>query len=342
MTSKTAKQRKTRISTRTVVFVVCPEIKLLDLAGPLQIFNDAITETGKHAYRTVVASLNGGAIQTDTCIAVDSESLSFWLRRQIDTLIVVGGNGVFKALNDGPLKNTVARMAAKSRRTGSVCTGAFLLASCGLLNNRRATTHWSYAEQLAADYPGIDVEENSIFVTDGDTWTSAGVTAGIDLALAMVAEDLGRAAALSLARSVVTYFVRPGGQSQFSVAMDLQLSDEAGRFDKLHQWIQTNLDKDLRVENLADQANMSPRHFSRLYLSETGRTPAKAVEAIRVEAARRMLEAGKMSIAAIARHAGFGDDERMRRSFLRILKIPPQSYLKSVNTNLRQKRGLGS
>lgn len=331
MPSISANYHKAQIDVRTVVFVVYPNVKLLDLAGPLQVFNDVRTENGKCAYKSVVASVDGASVQTDTCISLDTESLSHWKRRRIDTLIVVGGEGVFESLNDEQLKTDINRMAAKSRRIGSVCSGTFLLASCGLLEDRRATTHWEYADRLATDYPGIKVEENFIFIKDGRTWTSAGVTAGIDLALAMVTEDLGRAVALSLARSLVTFFVRPGGQSQFSTAMELQASDKSARFDELHRWLHSNLDKDLRVENLANQANMSPRHFSRLYLSVTGRTPAKAVEAVRTEAARRLLEEGKLSIAAIARRCGFGDDERMRRSFVRILKVSPQSYLKYFN-----------
>lgn len=331
MPSKTAKSRKPKASARTVLFVVHPRVKLLDLAGPLQVFSDALNSDGKKAYRPVVASMDGANIQTDTCISLACEVLSNWKRRQIDTLVIVGGEGVFEAMNNRQLKVHISSLATRSKRVCSVCNGAFILASCGLLEGRRATTHWEYTDKLAIDFPRIQVEEDSIFVQDKGVWTSAGVTAGIDMALAMVSDDLGRAAALFLARSLVTFFVRPGGQSQFSAALDIQTSDSTDRFDELHRWIQSNLSKDLRIEHLADKANMSSRHFSRLYLLETGRTPAKAVEAVRVEAARRMLEEGKLSVAAVARRCGFGDDERMRRSFIRILKVPPSSYLKIVS-----------
>ncbi len=223
----------------------------------------------------------------------------------------------------------VKRLATRSRRVGSICNGAFILAACGLLNGRRAVTHWESCDKLAASYPAIQVETDPIFLEDDHVWTSAGVTAGIDMAIAMIAEDLGRTAALTLARSLVTYLVRPGGQSQFSEALDLQTADGAGRFDILHEWMQNNLKQDLRIERLAAEAGMSSRNFSRAYLSHTGRTPAKAVEAMRVEAARRMLEEGNTSINIIAGRCGFGDVERMRRSFIRILSVSPQAYRSS-------------
>jgi transcriptional regulator GlxA family with amidase domain len=174
------------------------------------------------------------------------------------------------------------------------------------------------------------VEANPIFICDWNIWTSAGVTAGLDMAFAMISEDSGRATALSLARALVTYFVRSGGQSQFSETLALQTSDTGARFDELHSWIQANLKKNLGIPELAERVRMSARHFSRLYREETGRTPAKAIERIRVEAARRLLEDGNLSIASISRRCGFGDGEGMRRSFLRILKVPPQRYLDSI------------
>lgn len=332
MPSKAAKSQERRISARTIVFVVYPHVKLLDVAGPLQVFSDVINEAGKNMYQPVIASMDGARVETDTCIFLDCEALQDWRRRSIDSLIVVGGNGVHDASKEQRLISSITQLATRARRIGSVCNGAFLLARCGLLDQRRATTHWESAAELAAQYPGIRVQENSIFVQDGNVWTSAGVTAGIDMALAMVTADHGRAVALTLAKSLVTYFVRPGGQSQFSAALDLQASDVNVRFDELHRWIQANLDKDLRVDVLAHKANMSPRNFSRTYVSETGRTPAKAIEVLRVEAARRMLENQTLPIATIARRCGFGDDERMRRAFIRIVKVPPQTYLNSVRS----------
>jgi len=201
-----------------------------------------------------------------------------------------------------------------------------MLAAAGLLAGKRAVTHWELCEQLAEEYPLIRVESDPIFIKEGAIWTSAGVTAGIDLALAMLAEDLGRPAALDVARSLVSYMVRPGGQSQFSGALNRQLADVGGRFDALHHWIAQNLDRDLRVEILADHLNMTSRTFARSYVEHTGQTPAKAVETMRVEAARDLLESSDLSIAAVARHCGFGDDERMRCAFRRALHVSPQDY----------------
>jgi len=330
MPSKNAKSSTRPTIVRTVLFVVYPHIKLLDLVGPLQVFNDALTDNQKPRYRTVVASLDGDLIQSDTGLPVTCESLSDWHQRKVDTLIIVGGSGVFAAMNNTRLISSMTRLTKNARRVGSICTGAFLLATAGLLDGRRATTHWQSVDRLASEFPNVAVETNPIYVKDNNVWTSAGVTAGIDMALAMHSDDHGRKAALGLARTLVAFLVRPGGQSQFSTMLQLQEQDNQGRFDALHQWIHTNLDKELRVEHLASQANMSPRHFSRKYTQETGRTPAKAIEAIRVEAARRMLEDGNLAVNVVARLCGFGDDERMRRAFLRVIQVPPSHYSKTV------------
>ncbi len=331
MPSKSAKPSITQAAPHVVVFVVYPHIKLLDLAGPLQVFSDAVNERGEHFYESFVVSVDGTAVQTDTCIPVNTIPLSDLKRRKLDTLILVGGAGVHNAMQDEKLKQQIIRLSARSKRVCAVCNGSFLLASCNLLNERSATTHWESVEQFANEFPEVEVKPNSIFVQDGKYWTSAGVTAGIDMALAMVKEDLGQSIALSLARSLVTFLVRPGGQTQFSTALQLQTSDKNSRFEQLHSWIIANLRKNLSIDQLANKVNMSPRHFSRLYSQETGRTPAKAVEVIRVEAARRMLEEGNVSIISVAHRCGFGDDERMRRAFARVLKVSPSSYLKKFN-----------
>jgi len=326
MPSKTAKTARPVISPSVVMFIVYPHVKLLDLAGPLQAFSDALNDTGQVAYRTVVAAIDGHSVPSDTPVPIATEALSAWTRRRIDTLIVVGGKGVFAAAEDQRLLAYVKQFASRVRRVGSICNGAFILAACGLLDGRSAVTHWQSCRKLAEAYPDVRVEEERIFVEDDKYWTSAGVTAGIDMAIAMITEDLGRSAAVSLARSLVTYHIRPGGQAQFSEALSLQSEDGTGRFDKLHNWMLRNLQEDLPVARLAEHARMSPRNFSRLYHAQTGRTPAKAVEAIRVEAARMMLEEGNGSLSVIARRCGFGDDERMRRSFVRLLNIPPGEY----------------
>jgi transcriptional regulator GlxA family with amidase domain len=222
------------------------------------------------------------------------------------------------------LRRWLANRAQAARRVASVCTGAFLLAACGLLDGRRAVTHWRSCARLQQRHPAVRVEEDRIYLRDGKVWTSAGVTAGIDLALALVEEDLGRDLALAVARHLVVFLKRPGGQSQFSTMLAAQSAGDD--FARLHDWIATHLDADLRVEHLAAAAGMSPRHFARVYAERMGRTPAKAVEAMRIEAARRALEESGAPIEAVARRCGFGDEERMRRSFLRRLGVGPRAY----------------
>ncbi|BBB27964.1 AraC family transcriptional regulator [Neptunomonas japonica JAMM 1380] len=305
-----------------------PNIKLLDLAGPLQVFTDALDERGVAVYKTVILSLDGNSINSDTPVSLSTEPILEWTEQHIDTLIVVGGLGARIASQNTDLLASITELASKSKRIGSICSGAFVLAACGLLKGYRAVTHWESCEELGASYPDIKVEPEPIFINDRNVWTSAGVTAGLDMALAMVCDDLGRSAALYLARSLVTYVVRPGGQSQFSEALKVQTADGNGRFDSLHQWMRCNLDQDLRVSTLANQALMSARNFARLYVAETKQTPAKAVEAMRVEAARTMLENGKISIKVIAKQCGFGNEEGMRRSFVRLIKVTPSDYEK--------------
>ncbi len=310
-----------------MLFLVYPGFKLLDLAGPLQVFNDAREPCGgAPAYRIAVVSLEGLPAESDTGLPVACDPARQWYRRPVHTLLVVGGEGVATASRDSRMITCVGRLQGRAQRVASVCTGAYLLAASGLLNGRRAVTHWEHCSDLAASYPQVQVESDPIFIKDGRTWTSAGVTAGIDMALAMVKEDLGRDPALSLARSLVTYMVRPGGQAQFSAALNRQVSDRSDRFGPLHAWLLGNLDRDLSVTTLAERANMSPRNFARIYRSQTGMTPAKAVEGLRAEAARALLEESDLQIGEIARLCGFGDDERMRRVFARALGVSPLDY----------------
>jgi transcriptional regulator GlxA family with amidase domain len=218
----------------------------------------------------------------------------------------------------------VRQQAAVSRRVASVCTGAFLLAASGWLDGRRVVTHWTRCEQLAQQHPRLRVEPNPIFINDGPVWTSAGVTAGIDLALALVEEDLGRAMALEVARQLVVFLKRPGGQSQFSVTLSLQ--KHGNRFDELHAWIAENLARELNIPTLALQAGMSDRSFVRHYRAETGQTPARAIELIRVETARRLLCDTGVPIKRVAVQCGFGSEETLRRSFVRAMGVTPQAY----------------
>ncbi len=222
------------------------------------------------------------------------------------------------------LVDWVRQQAAQARRVASVCTGAFLLAAAGVLDGRRAVTHWKDCARLAQRYPAVRVEPDPIFVRDGPVWTSAGVTAGIDLALALVEEDLGRAVALAVARYLVVFLKRPGGQAQFSASLALQTADD--RFGALHDWVSGHLADDLSLSVLADQAGVSERSFSRHYAEATGQTPARAIERLRVEAARHLLSESRQPIKRIAQHCGFGSEETMRRSFLRLVAVTPQDY----------------
>ena len=238
--------------------------------------------------------------------------------------MIAGGWGVYGAAEDPALVQWVRDKSHSTRRMASVCTGAFLLAASGLLDGCRVATHWTRCEELARKFPALTVEANPIFIQQGAVWTSAGVTAGIDLCLALVEEDLGRAIALEVARHLVVFLKRPGGQSQFSVTLSLQKSDS--RFAELHAWIADNLTLGLSIATLAAQAGMSERSFVRHYRTETGQTPARAVELIRVENARRQLADSTTSIKRIAMQCGFGCEETLRRSFLRALSVTPQAY----------------
>jgi transcriptional regulator GlxA family with amidase domain len=247
------------------------------------------------------------------------------IRGAIDTLVVVGGEGAERAATDPELVAWVERAARRSRRVASVCTGAFVLAAAGLLDGKRATTHWRSCGQLAREYPDVLVEPDPIFVRDGNVWTSAGVTAGMDLALALVDDDLGRDVALMTARQLVMFVQRPGGQSQFSAQLGAQLATRDPLRD-LQQWIADNPDEDHAVERLAGRVAMSPRHFARVFRDEIGCTPAAYVERVRVEVARRLLESTALPGPDVARAAGFGTTETLRRAFARRVGVGPSEY----------------
>ncbi|NBF05886.1 helix-turn-helix domain-containing protein [Pseudomonas sp. Fl5BN2] len=301
--------------------------QLLDVTGPLQVFasaNDRARGLGLPLpYQPRVIASPGGATLTSSGLALLADPLPA-AEEACDTLIISGGWGVYKAAKDPELVAWIAARAKASRRVASVCTGAFLLAASGCLDGRRVATHWTRCEQLAEAYPQLRVEANPIFINDGPVWTSAGVTAGIDLALALVEADLGREAALDVARQLVVFLKRPGGQSQFSVTLSLQNS--GGRFDALHSWIAEHLNHALTVPVLAQQAAMSERSFVRHYRADTGQTPARAIELIRVETARRLLADTGLPIKRIAVQCGFGSEETLRRSVLRALGVTPQAY----------------
>jgi transcriptional regulator GlxA family with amidase domain len=317
-----------KASARLVVMLAYEGANLIDISGPIQTFSSATRLMGAHCprpYAGAVASLTGGLVTTAPGLAIMTQSLAAFERQAIDTLIVPGGSPSGAPVIVPELVAWVTRRAAGTRRIASVCTGAFMLAATGLLDRKRVTTHWSWADRLQELHPKVHVEPDPIFIQEGKVWTSAGVTAGIDLALAQVAEDFGHDIALATARQLVMFIKRPGGQSQFSVPLAAQLSEGEG-FAGLHAWIADHLRGDLRVERLARQAGMSPRTFARLYKARVGRTPAKTVEAIRLEAARRALEDGMAPIKRIATQVGYGDEQNLWRVFQRHLGVSPTEY----------------
>lgn len=301
--------------------------QVLDVTGPLQVFasaNDLARQRGLPLpYAVNVIATQAGPVMTSAGLALLAEALPA-IEQSCDTLVIAGGWGVYGVAEDPTLVQWVRDKSRHTRRMASVCTGAFLLAASGLLDGCRVATHWTRCEELARKFPALTVEANPIFIQQGAVWTSAGVTAGIDLCLALVEEDLGRAIALEVARHLVVFLKRPGGQSQFSVTLSLQKSDS--RFAELHAWIADNLTLELSIATLAAQAGMSERSFVRHYRTETGQTPARAVELIRVENARRQLADSTTSIKRIAMQCGFGCEETLRRSFLRALSVTPQAY----------------
>jgi len=312
---------------RAVELLVFPSVQVLDVTGPLQVFasaNDLIAGAGgRPAYDLQVVARGGARVATSAGLKLSTLPLPL-ARAAVDTLMVAGGGGVEAAAADPVIIDWLQARAKRARRIASVCTGAFLLAAAGLLDGRRAATHWSYCAELSRRFPKVRVESDPIFVRDGSVWSSAGVTAGIDLALALVEEDLGPTVALAVARYLVVFVKRPGGQAQFSTALSLQAADD--RFGTLHEWINKHLSEHLPLQVLADQARMSERSFSRHYAEATGLTPARAIERLRVEAARRLLSESALPVKRISQRCGFGSEETMRRSFLRLLAVTPQDY----------------
>lgn len=315
---------------RTLVFLAYPQMGLLDLTGAQTVFwaaSKAMVERGLPGYVMHTASLAGGLMPTAEGLSVDTLPLAQFDPATLDTLIVPGAPAIQQAMAaNTDLVDWLRHASTQARRTASVCSGTFLLAQAGLLQGRRAATHWAMCDMLKRGFPSIEVDMDAIFVQQGNVWTSAGVSAGIDLALALVEADCGRHVALQVARELVVFLKRPGGQAQFSQLLQAQTDDTAG-FDALHLWIADNLsDSELTVERLAEQSRMSPRNFARVYKQKTGRTPAKAIELFRVEAARRLLEDSQRNIDQVAHLCGFGDEERMRYTFHRHLSISPRDY----------------
>jgi transcriptional regulator GlxA family with amidase domain len=317
---------------RTVVFLAAPSTQILDVAGPFQVFVRAAElfiqehKAQTSPYNVLLASATLSRAVTTNCgiVLIGTETYRS-LRRPIDTLLVAGGSGLENAARDEPLLTWLRQTAPRVRRIGSICTGAFLLASAGLLDGKRAATHWKWAAELASRFKRTTVDPDPIYIRDGNTYTTAGVTAGMDLALALVEEDLGSPMALKVARELVLYLRRAGGQSQFSTALSLQASDRK-QIEEIRAWAVDHLDQDLPVEKLAAKAGMSPRNFARVFLKDTGTTPARFIERLRVEAARRRLEESHDKLHKVANDCGFGSLQSLRRSFLRVLHVPPSDY----------------
>ncbi|MFV1944209.1 GlxA family transcriptional regulator [Pseudomonas luteola] len=314
---------------RLVDVLAFEDVQILDVTGPLQVFasaNDLCQHNGKSPpYEVRVISATGGIAKSSAGLGLVAEPLPMFTE-PCDTLIVAGGWGVNRASEDHFLVNWLRDRSNHCQRVASVCSGAFLLAAAGLLEGRRAVTHWTRCEELARIYPSVQVEANPIFINDGPIWTSAGITAGIDLALAMVESDLGHALALAVARQLVVFLKRPGGQSQYSNVLLMQSSD--ARLTELHDWIALHLHEDLSLERLASKVGMSERTFLRRYRALTGETPSKAVESMRVERACLLLVEGKLSIKRVAFQCGFGSEETFRRAYARRMSISPIDYRK--------------
>jgi transcriptional regulator GlxA family with amidase domain len=330
------------VKPRKVVIVAFPAVQSLDVTGPLEVFAGAqqlVEATGRSdpGYEVQIVSSDGAPLRTSSGLILTPHARLADASRDIDTLIIAGGYGHEDAAADTTLIEWIMRASATARRTASVCTGAFLLARAGLLDGRRATTHWASAQQLAHLYLQVTVDPDPIFLRDGPIWTSAGVTAGMDLALALVEEDLDRDAALAIARHLVLFLRRPGNQSQFSATLAAQQPDREP-LREVQRLVLERISAAHTVESMAAHANMSPRHFARAFRAETGVTPARYVERVRLEAARRRLEDTAEPVASVAAACGFGTAETMRRSFLRALGVGPAEYRRRFRNHSHRPR----
>jgi transcriptional regulator GlxA family with amidase domain len=305
--------------------LIFPDFQLLDAAGPISVFEIAARFAGAAPSIKVLAATPGPVRSSS---GAEMLARGFRPSGAISTLIVAGGEGTRAPAACARTLSFVKTLAKRGVRVASVCSGAYILAEAGLLDGRRATTHWGRTRHFLSAYPKVKLEADQIFVRDGNIWSSAGITAGIDLALAMVTEDLGEEIAQKTARQLVLYHRRGGGQSQFSSLLELKAP--SGRFGKLLTWAREHLDAPLTVEDLAEQAGMSSRHFARAFIAETGTTPSKAVERLRIEVARQRVQSSSEAIERVAQSTGFRDPERMRRAFIRAFGQPPQSLRRAA------------
>jgi transcriptional regulator GlxA family with amidase domain len=317
---------------RRIGFLVFPDCEILDVCGPLEAFYFAdhwlrrLGRTAEPGYQTLVISAGPGPIRTMSGTGIVATHSYSDIIDNLDTLVVAGGFGVEQASKNEALVEWVRSITPRTRRVASICSGAFILAAAGLLHHRRVTTHWMFSKLLAAEYPSIEVDPSMLFARDGNVYTSGGITAGIDLALSLVEEDAGPEVMLAVARTMVVFPRRPGGQSQFSAYTSLSEKGTRSDISELRTWMMAHPEADLSVPALADRMAMSPRNFSRLFHNEMGEPPAQFAEKVRAEAARCKLEQTALPIEMIAKETGFGDPERMRRTFQRLYDTSPAEY----------------
>jgi transcriptional regulator GlxA family with amidase domain len=320
------------IKSRRIGFLVWPDCEVLDVCGPFDAFHWADTwlprlgKSNEPGYQCDILATAPGPVRTKCGIELVATHSIHDVEDGLDTLVVAGGAEAELASKNPALVEFIRATAPRARRVASICTGTFFLAAAGLLNHRRVTTHWMYSERLAAAYPSIQVDSSLIFARDGNIYSSGGITAGIDLAMALVEEDHGREIILAVARMMVVFPRRPGGQSQFCAYMDDREVKNRPDIGKLQAWILGNPGEDLSVQALADRMGMSPRNFARLFHSETGDTPAQFAERARADAARFKLEQTILPVETIAKQCGFGNTERMRRTFQRLFEVSPHDY----------------
>ena len=331
---------KTR--SKLVAMLAYPGIQMLDVMGPLEVFSRTSRWLKEHEYRNddayhvEIIGLKRGPFRASSGLRIYADRPFAEVGPGIDTLLVAGGMGMERYRTHAPLLRWLRRQAGLVRRLGSVCTGAFILAEAGLLRGRRATTHWASCARLADRYPDVRVEPDKIFVREGSVYTSAGVTAGMDLALALVEEDLGRQVALAVARELVMFLRRPGGQAQFSAQLAVQFA-ERQPLHELQMYVLDHPADDLSVEKLARRVAMSPRNFARIFTREVGMTPARFVTSVRVETARRLLEESSDSLDTVCTQSGLGTAESMRRAFLSAVGVPPGQYRERFNRPQRRR-----
>ncbi|MGA2055145.1 MAG: GlxA family transcriptional regulator [Bradyrhizobium sp.] len=309
----------------TIGILIFPDFQLLDAAGPISVFEIASRFARAPASIKVLAEIPG-PVRSSSGVEMLARSLR--APAALSTLIIAGGEGVLAAARSARILAFVRAAAKRGVRIASVCSGAYILAEAGLLDGRRATTHWGRTRHFLSSYPKVKLEPDQIFVRDGEIWSSAGISAGIDLALALMAEDFGEEVSRQTARQLVLYDRRSGGQSQFSSLLELKA--QAQRFGPLLSWAREHLDAPLTVEDLAERAGMSTRHFTRAFIAETGSTPSKAVERLRLEVARQQVQSSIEAIERVAESTGFRDPERMRRAFIRAFGQPPQSLRRAA------------